>query len=98
MNKQKERPVQDVNLSTDSSHTEEYLEPGTLHAMDIKPGTLVPLDGNGGDASDIIGGLIYLLIAAGVFFFYAMNEFNIIGAVFYSIYWVITVPCHLIFF
>ena len=94
MIKQNERQAQDVNLSTNSSHNEEYLKPRTLHALDYEPGTLVSLDGSG----DIIGGLIYMLIAAGVFYFYAMDEFNIIGAIFYSLYWFITVPVHLIFF
>jgi len=39
-----------------------------------------------------------MIIAACVFYFYAMDEFNIIGAIFYSLYWIITVPVHLIFF
>lgn len=98
MIKKNERHAQDVNLSTVSSHNEEHLEPGTLHALDYEPGTLVSLDGSGEDASEIIGGLIYMIIAACVFYFYAMDEFNIIGAIFYSLYWLITVPVHLIFF
>ena len=98
MIKKNERRAQDVNLSTDSSHNEEYLEPGTLHALDYEPGTLVSLDGSGEDASEIVGGLIYMIIAACIFYFYAMDEFNIIGAIFYSLYWIITVPVHLIFF
>ena len=71
---------------------------GALHALDYEPGTLVSLDGSGEDASEIVGGLIYMIIAACVFYFYAMDEFNIIGAIFYSLYWIITVPVHLIFF
>ena len=39
-----------------------------------------------------------MIIAACVFYFYAMDEFHIIGAIFYSLYWPITVPVHLIFF
>ena len=98
MIKKIERQAQDVNLSTDFLHSEEYLESGTLHALDYEPGTLVSLDGNGEDSFGVIGGLIYMLIAAGVFYFYAMDEFCIIGAVFYSLFWLYTIPCHLIFF
>ena len=93
-----ERQAQDVNLSADSSHIEDDLESGTLHALDYEPGTLVSLDGNREDGIGIIGVIIYLLIAAGVFYFYAMDEFNIIGAIFYSLFWIYTIPCHLIFF
>jgi len=88
----------DTNMSTNTSHAEDHLESGTLHALDIEPGKLVSLDESGGDASDILGGLIYMIIAACVFYFYAMDEFHIIGAIFYSLYWPITVPVHLIFF
>lgn len=98
MTKKNERQVQDVNLNTESSHVGDHLESGTLHALDFEPGTLVSLDGSGEDASQIIGGLIYMIIAACIFYFYAMDEFNIIGAIFYSLYWLITVPVHLIFF
>ena len=98
MLKKNERQAQDAKLSTDSSQVGDYLEPGVLHALDFEPGTLVSLDGGGEDASEIIGGLIYMIIAACVFYFYAMDEFNIIGAIFYSLYWLITVPVHLIFF
>ena len=98
MIKENERQALDVNPSTDTSHNQVYLEPGTLHALDIKPGTLISLDRSGGDASGIIWGLIYMIIAVCVFYFYAMDEFNIIGAIFYSFYWFITIPVHLIFF
>ena len=98
MFKKNERRAQDANLRTDSSHVGDHLEHGILHALDFEPGTLVSLDGGRVDASEIIGGLIYMIIAACVFYFYAMDEFNIIGAIFYSLYWSITVPVHLIFF
>lgn len=98
MIKNNERHAQDVNLSTESSHSPKCLESGTLHSLDCGPGTLISLGGSGDDVSEIIGGLAYMLIAAGVFYFYAMEEFNIIGAIFYSLYWLITIPVHLIFF
>lgn len=98
MIKKSERRAQGVNLSTEPSHVGDHLESGTLHALDFEPGTLVSLDGSGEDASQIIGGLIYMIIAACIFYFYVMDEFNIIGAIFYSLYWFITVPVHLIFF
>lgn len=98
MIKKNERQAQDVNLSTDSSHVGDYLEPGTLHALDFEPGTLVSLGGSGEDTSSIIGMIFYYLVAAGVFYFYAMDEFSTIGAIFYSLFWPCTIPCHLIFF
>lgn len=98
MIKKNERQSQDVNMSTNSLHIGDKLAPETLHAMDYEPGTLISLDENGDDTSDIIGGLIYLLIASSVFYFYAMDEFTIIGAIFYSLFWIYTIPCHLIFF
>lgn len=98
MIKKNKRHALDENLSEDSSHIGEYLEDGTLHSFDFEPGTLVSLEESGITAFEIIVELIYLIIAAGVFYFYAMDEFNTIGAIFYSLYWPLTVPVHLIFF
>ena len=97
MIKKNGRRAQDVKLSTDSSYVGDYLEPGTLHALDFEPGTLVSLDGSGEDNSEIIGMIIYYLVAAGVFFFYAMDEFSTIGAIFYSLFWPFTIAYDLIF-
>ena len=91
-------PAHDNNLSMKSSHNEEHLEQGTLHALDFEPGSLNSLDGSRDSPSEIVGGLIYLTIAACIFYFYAMDEFHIIGAIFYSFYWPLSIPCHLIFF
>lgn len=97
MLKKNERRARDVKLSTDSSHVGDNLEPGTLHALDCEPGTLVSLEGNGEDSSEIIGMLIYYLVAAGVFYFYAMDEFSTVGAIFYSLFWPFTIAYDLIF-
>lgn len=98
MFKKIERRAQDANQSKDSSHIGDHLEPGTLQASDFEPGTLFSLGGSGEDSSAIIGIIIYYLVAAGVFYFYAMDEFCTIGAIFYSLFWACTIPCHLFFF
>jgi hypothetical protein len=47
---------------------------------------------------ETIGGLIMLIISVCVFFFYAKAKFGIIGGIFYSLFWYLTIPTHYFFF
>lgn len=47
---------------------------------------------------ETIGGLLYLIVAACVFFFYAAEDFGIIPGMLYSFFWSLTIPIHYFFF
>lgn len=72
---------------------------------DIRPGELRRLPSSGypsnnssedGGFGEFIGGMVILLVGAGVFFFYAKEEFGTLWGILYSLFWYMTIPVHLI--
>jgi hypothetical protein len=78
--------------STSSNHSSSYSSSSNSSSSSSSSGS------SESDWLPLIGGTIMMIIGACIFFYYARDEFGIVGGIFYSLFWFITLPIHYFFF